>query len=484
MKRHSKFLWGIEDMNKEKLIGVLVAWGFLLIFQPASLPAVEQGQCVDLATVIAKVARETIPAVVHIDVIQSKEVITPMFPFEDDPFFQYFFNAPGLRRKVKKEYRGLGTGVIMDAAGHILTNHHLVAGADDMTVLLADGTSHKAELVGIEAKTDLAVIKIDTGGNLPAVVFGDSDSVEVGHWVVAIGHPRGLDQTVTQGIISAKHRRGILDPSSYQDFLQTDAAINPGNSGGPLLNLKGEVIGINAAIVSQSGGYEGIGFAIPSNMALRIARELISKGKVEHGWLGVSVQDITPELAKYFKLKAKRGALVADVAAGGPGDKAGLKRGDVVISFKGREIADATSLLNEAAVTPVGAEEKIVIVREGREQGLNIKIDRREEGAKGYLSVLREKLGIEARELKQNEGVRDKSGSSGGVALTWLEPDGPMQKAGFELNDMLLQMDGARINGLKDLAERVMSLGQDQRITFLAVDHRSGRAGYVQVKPR
>ncbi len=437
-----------------------------------------EGQCTDLTTAIAKVAKENIPAVVHIDVVQSKEVITPLFPFEDDPFFQYFFNAPGFRRKVKKEYKGLGTGVIMDAEGHILTNNHIVAGADSITVLLADGTSYKAEVVGLEAKTDLAVIKINAGGPLPHVRFGNSDAVEVGHWVVAIGHPRGLDQTVTQGIISAKHRRGILDPSSYQDLLQTDAAINPGNSGGPLLNLKGEVIGINVAIVTQSGGYEGIGFAIPSNMALRMAKELIAKGKVEHGWLGVSLQDLTPELARYFKIKARKGALVSDVSPGGPADKAGLKRGDVVISFKGRETENAAALLNEAALTQVGSEEKMVSVRGGEEKEITIKVGRRDEGLKGYLSILREKLGAELREAGKEQGRRE------GLVITWLEPDGPMQKAGFEVNDMLLQMDGRPIGGLKDLAERVAALGQDQTVTFFALDHRSGRAGYVQVRSR
>jgi serine protease Do len=456
---------------------------FIILGQPGG-SAFPAEQCVDLTTVIARIAKETIPAVAHIDVVQSKEVIAPFFPFEDDPFFQYFFNAPGFRRKAKKEYRGLGTGVIMDPKGHILTNHHLVAGAEEIGVLLADGTSHKAELVGAEPKTDLAVIRIKTEGDLPYVRFGDSDAVEVGHWVVAIGHPRGLDQTVTQGIISAKHRRGILDPSSYQDFLQTDAAINPGNSGGPLLNLKGEVIGINAAIVSQSGGYEGIGFAIPSNMALRIARELISKGKVEHGWLGISVQDITPELARYFKLKSRKGALVADVATGGPGEKAGLKRGDVVISFKGRDTADAITLLNEAAVTPVGSEEKMVIVRNGEEKEITIRVERREEGLKGYLSVLRERIGAEVRDITDDDIRRHKLGGRGGVIITWLEQDGPMQKAGFEISDILLQMDGIRLGGVKDLAEKVAALGQDQRITFLALDHRSGRAGYVQVRPR
>src|SRR5262249_14320561 len=238
--------------------------------------------------------------------------------------------------------------------GHIVTNSHVAAGASKMEVLLANGQKSSARLVGADPKTDLAVIKIEAKEPLPYVTFGDSDTVEVGEWVVAIGHPRGLDQTVTQGIISAKHRRGITDPSSYQDFLQTDAAINPGNSGGPLLNLRGEVIGINAAIASQTGGFEGIGFAIPSNMAVYAARALIAHGKVERAWLGVSVQDVTFELAKAIGLEAPKGVLVSDVVKGGPADQAGIKRGDVIMAYRDKEVTDADALRNAVATTSVG----------------------------------------------------------------------------------------------------------------------------------
>jgi len=211
------------------------------------------GRAVDLTTAVTHVAQHTIPAVVHIEVTERQEVTNPFSPFENDPLFRFFFHTPQFPMKFKREVTGLGTGMIMDAEGHILTNHHVASGASKIEVLLTNGQQYPARVVGTDPKTDLAVIKIEAKGALPYVTFGDSDAVEVGEWVVAIGHPRGLDQTVTHGIISAKHRRGITDPSSYQDFLQTDAAINPGNSGGPLLNLRGEVIGVNAAIASQSG---------------------------------------------------------------------------------------------------------------------------------------------------------------------------------------------------------------------------------------
>lgn len=238
----------------------------------------------ELRTAIKDVARRAIPSVVHIEVIEKQTVQNPLMPFQDDPFFRYFFGNPGrMPRTFEREIQGLGSGILIDSQGHIVTNSHVVNGATKITVILSDGRKYSdrsVRLIGADPKTDVAVIQIMSRERFPYLPFGDSDRMDVGDWVIAIGHPQGLDQTVTQGIISAKHRRGITDPNSYQDFLQTDAAINPGNSGGPLLNLDGEVIGVNAAIISQSGGFEGIGFATPSNIASRVARELISTGRV------------------------------------------------------------------------------------------------------------------------------------------------------------------------------------------------------------
>jgi serine protease Do len=239
----------------------------------------------DLSSAIIRVARETIPAVVHLEVSEAREPAYPTLPFDMDPFFRHFFNSPNLPRKFHRKITGLGTGMIIDPRGHILTNHHVVTGATKIEVFLSDGTHFPGRLIGTDPKTDLAVLQISTGKPLPHVIFGDSDQVEVGEWVIAIGDPRGLDRTVTKGIISAKHRRGITVPSSYQDFLQTDAALNPGNSGGPLVDLRGKVIGVNAVIVTESGGFEGIGFTIPINMARPVALDLIAQRMGFWKWL-------------------------------------------------------------------------------------------------------------------------------------------------------------------------------------------------------
>jgi len=384
-------------------------------------------------------------------------------------------------RKFKQELRGLGTGMIMDKNGYILTNNHVVAGANEIKVLLASGERYPAKLIGTDPKTDLAVIKISADKPLPHVTFGDSDKVEVGQWVVAIGHPRGLDQTVTQGIISAKHRRGIMDPSSYQDYLQTDAAINPGNSGGPLLNLQGEVIGVNAAIVTQSGGFEGIGFAIPSNMALHIAHELIAHGKVRRGWLGVSVQDLTPELAEAFHVKENKGAVVADVEKDGPAEKAGIKRGDIVISYNGRPVADASSLRNMVALTPVGKKVELDILRKGKRKTITVKVGSLEEALKMRLSSLKERLGVEVRPVTRKDMERYGLQSRQGVVIIWVDPKGPLGKAGFEVDDMILEINGEAIREVDDLANIVDSLPHGKLATILALDHRSGRTGYIRV---
>ena len=340
-------------------------------------PAAVTGSNVDLKTAIAQVARENIPAVVHINVTERREISNPMLPFNNDPFFHFFFNGPQAPRKFKQELKALGTGMLIDDKGNILTNNHVVAGATEITVLLADGSAYSAKLVGTDPKTDLAVIRITTDEKLPAVTFGDSDQMEVGDWVVAIGHPRGLDQTITQGIISAKHRRGVLDPTSYQDYLQTDAAINPGNSGGPLINLAGQVVGVNSAIASQSGGFEGIGFAIPSDVAVHVAQALIDHGKMVRGWLGVDIRDLTPAQVKSMNRKNSNGAVIADVIPDSPADTAGLKKNDVVVTFQGKPVEDAAALQRRVGDTPVGKTAGLTVARDGKTIDLTVTISRR-----------------------------------------------------------------------------------------------------------
>jgi len=464
---------------------VLFSGMALLLCHTAPMHAAEKAKGpADLRTAIVEVAKKNIPAVAHIEVTARQEVVVPSTPFENDPFFRFFFDVPQRPKKFKRELKGLGTGMIIDREGHILTNNHVVGGATEIEVLLDSGKKYRARLVGTDPKTDLAVIKISASEPLSHVTFGDSDKVEVGEWVVAIGHPRGLDQTVTQGIISAKHRRGIMDPSTYQDFLQTDAAINPGNSGGPLLNLDGEVIGVNAAIASGSGGFEGIGFAIPSNMALHIAKNLIAHGKVKRGWFGGSGQNLTPELARSFGLESTKGVLVSDVVKGGPAEKGGLNRGDVIIAYQGRPIEDATQLQNEIATTPLGQEVKLTIIRRGQRQELTIRIGSPEEASRAVAPSVKDRLGINARPLSPREAERLGLSAQQGVLITWVDPRGPLGEAGLEAGDILLEIEGHAIESWEEFASMVRSLPPRQQITLLALDHRSGNTGYVQVVVR
>ncbi len=462
-------------------ITIVILGGPATIVAP---PPAQAAASVDLSTAIVEIAKKTIPAVAHIEVTERQEVANPFLPFEGDPFFRRFFGNPKMPKKFKREVKGLGTGMIIDARGHILTNYHVAGGATKIEVVLADGRHYEAKLVGGDPKTDLAVIQIPTKEQLPYVTFGDSDKVEVGEWVVAIGHPRGLDQTVTQGIISAKHRRGISDPTSYQDFLQTDAPINPGNSGGPLLNLRGEVIGVNAAIASESGGSEGIGFAIPSNIAQHISKLLIAHGKIERGWLGVGVQDLTQELAKSAGVATLKGAYVAEVVRGGPAEKAGMKKGDVMVAYQGKEVVDGSGLRNEAANTPIGSDARVTILRGGKKQDLVIRVGSLQDATRILALSLKERLGAEFRVLTSQEVSKYGLDANQGVAITRVDAKGPLGEVGFEPGDLILQVEGQTITGLDNFIELVSSLKAGARITLVAVDHRSGNAGQVQVTVR
>ncbi len=450
-----------------------------LWMHPTSAPA--EVKSVDLSTAIAKVAKQAIPAVVAIEVTERREVTNPFGGFEQDPFFRRFFNMPKMPRKFKQEMKGLGSGIIIDSQGHILTNHHVAGGATQLRVVLSNGNEYPATLVGGDPKTDLAVIRISAKEPLPYVTFGDSDKMEVGEWVVAIGAPRALESSVTQGIISAKHRRGITDPSSYQDFLQTDAPINPGNSGGPLLNLQGEVIGINAAIATESGGFEGIGFTIPSNIAVYVSKALIAHGKVERGWLGVSIRDLTPDLAKELHIEPPRGALIVDVVKGGSADKAGLKKNDVVIAYRREDIPDSSTFRNKVAVTAIGQEAKLTILREGKKEEFTVKVGSLEEGTKIMAAAIRDRFGVEVRAVTPKEVEKYGLNANQGVMITWVGPKGPFGEAGFEVNDMILQIDNLPVAGLDGFVNVMSALKPNQKISVMALDHRTGNVGTVMV---
>ncbi|MBI2963167.1 MAG: Do family serine endopeptidase [Deltaproteobacteria bacterium] len=306
----------------------------------------------------AAVARRATPPVVNIFTTQRVRVT----PFgQGDPFDQFFRQFfPELPREM--EQKSLGSGVIIDREGNILTNHHVVANADEIQVKLADTRSFPAELVGSDARTDVALIRI-RGKNLPQAELGDSDELGVGDWVLAIGNPFGLEETVTAGIVSAKER--VIGAGPFDNFIQTDASINPGNSGGPLVDIDGKVVGLNSAIFSRSGGSIGIGFAIPINLAIQVVDQLRAHRRVVRGWLGVVMQDVTPDLARSFGLPSEQGALVSDIYRGGPAHRAGIRRGDVIVGFDGRPVKNSRELSRWAAEVPLGHSVKIDVVRGG-----------------------------------------------------------------------------------------------------------------------
>jgi serine protease Do len=323
---------------------------------------------------MAEVTAAVKPAIVNISTSRTVKVAGGEDPFFNDPFFRRFFGDNFGRQKQPKEQKsvGLGSGVIVSSDGYIITNYHVIKDADQIKVLISDKKEYVGKVIGSDPKTEISVVKIEASG-LPTVSWGNSDLLEVGDLVLAVGNPYGLNQTVTMGIVSALGRAnvGIAD---YEDFIQTDAAINPGNSGGALVNVKGELVGINTAIYSTSGGYQGIGFAIPANMVKSVMDSLIKKGKVVRGWLGVSIQKITPELAKQFNLKDEVGALVGDVTENSPSEKAGLKRGDVIMEYDGRKIEEPYILRNMIANSAPGEEHQMKVLRDNETLTLTVTI--------------------------------------------------------------------------------------------------------------
>jgi Do/DeqQ family serine protease len=338
---------------------------------PETIPANEEAH---RAAGYRQAAQRAMPSVVHI--YTSQEVRTPRSPLLDDPFFRHFF---GDRAEIQPQRRqGLGSGVIVNADGYILTNNHVIADADDIEVSTQDGRKYKARVVGGDPDSDLAVVRVDLepGKQLPAVVFAPPESLRIGDVVLAIGNPFGVGQTVTHGIVSALGR-SHLGINTFENFIQTDAAINPGNSGGALVDAQGHLAGINTAIYSQSGGSMGIGFAIPVSLAKTIMEQIIQTGSVTRGWIGVEVQEITPELAESFKLPNTEGTLIAGVMRGGPADQAGIRPGDVLLSVAGTRITDSQSMLEQVARQTPGQKALIEIRRNGRNAAVDVLIAKR-----------------------------------------------------------------------------------------------------------
>ena len=390
-------------------------------------------------------------------------------PFFDDPFFRRFFGEEFERRMpTPREFQqqGLGSGVIVTSDGYIVTNNHVVEGADELNISLPDKRTFKAKVIGTDPKTDVAVIKIDAS-NLPALPWGDASQLEVGEMVLAVGNPFGLSQTVTMGIISAIGRAnvGIVD---YEDFIQTDAAINPGNSGGALVNLKGELIGINTAIFSQSGGYMGIGFAIPSTMAKSVMQSLIKHGKVIRGWIGLSIQDVTPDLAKEFGAIENKGALVGDVLEDSPASKAKLERGDIITIYNGTPIRDSNHLRGLVADTPLGTTVHVSVLREKKTLDLSITI---EELPKELAKASREGSGKGEHALAgitvENARQSGRSKISSGVVVTDIEPESPAERAGLQKGDVIREINRKPVKDVKDFERLTSQLSSRSSVLIL-----------------
>ncbi len=425
---------------------------------------------------LVKKAKDSVVNISTVKIIKGRRGIP--FPFEspfgpDDPFKDFFERF--FRDHAPKNYRqkSLGSGFIIDKDGYILTNNHVVEGTDEITVKLSDDTRISAKIVGRDPKSDLALIKIDTDHPLKPLPLGDSDKLEVGDWVIAIGNPFGLGNTVTAGIVSAKYRH--IGAGSYDNFIQTDAPINPGNSGGPLLNTSGEVIGINTAIFTQSGGSIGIGFAIPINMAKKLLPQL-KTGKVVRGWLGVMVQKITPELKEKLHLKDERGALVADVTPGGPADKAGIKRGDVIVSFDGKDIREMNDLPYIVGTTPVGKVVKVVVIRKGKKKTFQVKIGQmkeQEEQREAQKEPAKPKLGMTVEELTPELAKQFGLSETTGLVVVDVESNSPAREADIRPGDLILEIDQQPVNDLKTFNKIIKRFKKGDIILFLIKRHSS-----------
>jgi len=442
----------------------------------------------------SEVAAVATPSVVNISttrVIRSREEAP--FDLFDDPFFRRFFGDQFPHPNMPKEHKeqSLGSGVIVSDDGYIVTNNHVIEKAEEIKVLLSNKKDYKATLIGADPKTDIAVIKIDAKG-LTALPWGDSNKLKVGEIVFAIGNPFGLNQTVTMGVISAVGRAnvGIAD---YEDFIQTDAAINPGNSGGALINARGELIGINTAILSRTGGYQGIGFAVPSSMARQVMDSLVKYRKVVRGWLGVSIQDVTSDLAEEFGVKDLKGALVSGVMKGSPAEKAGVKQGDVILQYNDKVIEDTGHLRNMVSQTPIGTKVKVKLLRQKKEVEVEVLIaelpkkmaeapSRNTENPEENEEESTALSGLVVRELTPDLAARlGIDESEKGVVVVKVDPNSKAFEAGIRPGDIVLQINQKNIVTMEDYKKAASKIRATERALLLI--RRKGEDLFVTVRP-
>ena len=415
----------------------------------------------------SELAEKVRPGVVNIQVV--KTVKNAEFGFPNSfrtPFGDFFGPFSDENPHRGPEQQGVGSGFVISSDGYILTNNHVVDDANQIKIKLADGKEYDAKVVGRDPKTDLALLKAEGVSGLHALQLGDSDSLKVGNWVVAVGSPFGLEQTVTAGIVSAKGR--VIGSGPYDDFIQTDASINPGNSGGPLLNTEGQVIGINTAIFSQSGGNVGIGFAIPVNMAKEIVPQLKDKGHVTRGWLGVGIQKITPELAKSFGLKDEKGALVSQVVKGGPADKGGIETGDVIVEFDGNKVSDSNELPRMVAPLPVGKTVSVKVLRGGNVVDREVKIGQLEEQKEEVATAsTRKPLGMTVQditpEIAKGLGLKSETG----VVVASVIPGSPAANADIRSGDVIQQVNKKPVKDVEDFKQKIENTKDQETILLL-----------------
>lgn len=466
-------------------LGISGSLGWLVPSRALVSESVSEVHPPSLLPDFVSLAKKMKPVVVNISTTQiSDSRGQPEFgsPFgDDDPFNDFwrrFFGGPMPRGPQRQ--RSLGSGFIIDTDGSILTNNHVIENAQKIVVKLSDDQEYEAKVIGRDPKTDIAIIKIDAKTTLVAASFGDSERLDVGEWVVAIGNPFGLDSTVTSGIVSAKGRH--IGQGPYDNFIQTDASINPGNSGGPLINLRGEVVGINTAIFSRTGGNIGIGFAIPINLVKELLPQLRGKGKVTRGYLGVLIQKVTPEIADSLGMDRGYGALVANVSKDGPAEKAGVKVGDVIVEFDGKEVRDSGDLPIIVARTAVGKKVPVKVLRDKKEVTLNVAVGELKDEEVVASVPEKGELGLTVQKLTPQIAESLSLDKTDGVVVTAVEPGSAADEAGVRRGDVIVEVDRKSVRTVEDYRKAISGSRKGRGVLFLV--RRGESTIFIALKPQ